>query len=137
MMPAAEEIPSKPKGVKSSRSEPREHRCRRSPERARSRDAPPRALLARSAGDDIVLGCVVPKPWPPSPAKVDAEYRADLERRAGQALDEARGRLPGDARADTVVQHARSAPAGLLALADERDGTMIVVGSSSGGVLGG
>lgn len=94
------------------------------------------ALLARSAGDDIVLGCVVPKPWPPSPAKVDAEYRADLERRAGQALDEARGRLPGDARADTVVQHARSAPAGLLALADERDGTMIVVGSSSGGVLG-
>ena len=36
------------------------------------------AMLARSADDDLVLCAVVPGAWPPSPAKVDAEYQAEL-----------------------------------------------------------
>ena len=31
------------------------------------------AMLARSAGDDLVVCAVIPSPWPPSPARVDAE----------------------------------------------------------------
>ena len=75
------------------------------------------------------------EPWPPGPARVDAEYRAHLERTASEALDEARERLAADVAATTVVQHARSAPAGLLEVAEEHDAALIVVGLVSDGRL--
>ena len=75
-------------------------------------------MLARSTGDELILCATVPVPWPPSPAKVDAEYRAHLERTAHDALNEARARLPADIRATLLVHHARSAPVGLLEVAD-------------------
>jgi nucleotide-binding universal stress UspA family protein len=93
-------------------------------------------MLARSGRDDVLLCAVVPVPWPPSPARVDAEYRAHLERTATEALALARERLPMDIEATTLVHHARSAPAGLLEVAEERDATAIVVGSSTAGVFG-
>ena len=75
--------------------------------------------------------------WPPGPARVDAEYRAHLLRTANEALEEARARLSGDVSATTpLVHHARSAPAGLLEVAEEHDATVIVAGSCSTGGLG-
>jgi nucleotide-binding universal stress UspA family protein len=94
------------------------------------------AMLARSADDDLVLCAVVPAPWPPSPARVDAEYRAHLERTAKDALDEARARLPEDVPATTLVHHARSAPAGLLDVAEQNDAAVLAVGSSPAGHFG-
>lgn len=91
------------------------------------------AILARSAGDDLVLCAVVPVPWPPSPARVDAEYREHLDRTAADVLEAARSRLPDDVPVSTVVHHARSTPAGLLELAEEREATAIVAGSSASG----
>ena len=44
-------------------------------------------LLARSAGDDVLLCTVIREPWPPSPARVDAEYRAELATAASGVLD--------------------------------------------------
>jgi len=94
------------------------------------------AMLARSAGEDVVVGAVVPSPWLPGPARIDAEYQADLERTAEAALEEARRRLPDGVAARFQVVHARSAPAGLLELAAEHDAAAIVLGSSSAGPLG-
>jgi nucleotide-binding universal stress UspA family protein len=94
------------------------------------------ATLARSARDDLLLCAVVPLPWPPSPARVDAEYRAYLESTAGEALEEARAGLPDDVEAATLVHHARSTPAGLLEVAEQRDAALIVAGSSSAGHAG-
>lgn len=94
------------------------------------------AMLARSAGDDLLLCAVVPVPWPPSPARVDAEYRGYLEGLATEALADARARLPADVAADTLVVHARSAPTGLLEIAEEREAALIVAGSSSAGHFG-
>jgi signal transduction histidine kinase len=54
------------------------------------------AMLARSGGDDVVLCAIVPTSWPPSPAKVDAEYQSYLETTAHEALSQARERLPED-----------------------------------------
>jgi nucleotide-binding universal stress UspA family protein len=93
-------------------------------------------MLARSAQDDLVLCAVVPAPWPPSPARVDAEYRAQLEEDASAALNAGVARLPADVSAVTVVHHARSAASGLLEVAEQRDAALVVVGSSSSGVLG-
>jgi nucleotide-binding universal stress UspA family protein len=93
-------------------------------------------MLARSAGEELVLCAVLPEPWPPSPARVDAEYRAHLERTAQETLREARERLPADVPAATLVEHARSAPAGLLDVAERLDAGLIIVGSSPAGPLG-
>jgi len=93
-------------------------------------------MLARSADDDVVLCAVVPSSWPPSPARVDAEYRAELDRTAHSVLERARDRLPSDVRATVEVSHARSAPAGLLEAAEQHDATLIVAGSSPSGGSG-
>jgi len=94
------------------------------------------AMLARSTDDELVVCAVIPLPWPPSPARVDAEYRAYLEGRANAALDQARARLPAEIPATYLVHHARSAPAGLLEVAAERDASLIVAGSATAGGSG-
>jgi nucleotide-binding universal stress UspA family protein len=91
------------------------------------------AMLARSADDDLVVCAVVPQLWPPSPARVDAEYRAEMKRTAQDALDRARARLPADIPATFVIHDARSAPAGLLQVARQRDATLLIAGSSPHG----
>ena len=94
------------------------------------------AMLARSAGDDLLVCAVIPEPWPPSPARVDAEYRDYLETVANEALDHARARLPADIEASFGVHHARSAPAGLLDVAERTEATVIVAGSAVAGGSG-
>jgi nucleotide-binding universal stress UspA family protein len=93
-------------------------------------------MLARSAEDDLVVCTVVTAPWPPGPAEVDSEYRRFLDGMARAALERARERLPGDVAADSVVHHARSAPAGLLEVAELREAAMIVVGTSGHPAIG-
>jgi nucleotide-binding universal stress UspA family protein len=94
------------------------------------------AMLARSARDDLIICAVVPTPWAPSPARVDAEYRAELEREANKALAEAERMMPDDVATSPLVHHARSAPAGLLEVADQRQASLIVVGSSDAAGFG-
>lgn len=93
-------------------------------------------MLARSAGDELVVCTVVPAPWLPGMARVDAEYREYLDEVAAQALARAKANLPGGVQATYVRHSARSAPAGLLELAEQHDASMIVLGSSSAGVYG-
>jgi nucleotide-binding universal stress UspA family protein len=94
------------------------------------------AMLARSAGDDLVVAAVVPAPWVPGMAKVDAEYRDYLDQTAGEALERARENLPDDVTATFVSHDARSVPVGLLELAEEHGANLIVLGSSSHGAFG-
>ena len=93
-------------------------------------------MLARSWDEDLLVSAVVPVPWPPGVARVDAEYQAWLEGTAEDALTQARARVPADVEAAFAVHRARSAPAGLLELAEEREASAIVVGSSAAGGLG-
>jgi len=88
------------------------------------------AMLARSADEDLLLCAVIPAAWPPSPARVDAEYRAYVERVAQDAL--AGARVPAGVPVSTLVHHARSVPSGLLNVAEERGAALIVVGSETG-----
>jgi nucleotide-binding universal stress UspA family protein len=93
-------------------------------------------MLARSAQDDLLVCAVVPSPWPPRPAHVDSEYRKFLDAMARAALERARERLPGDVATTSLVHHARSAPAGLLEVAERREAAMIVVGTSGHPAIG-
>jgi nucleotide-binding universal stress UspA family protein len=94
------------------------------------------AMLARSAHDDLVVCAVVATPSSPGPAQVDSEYRRFLDGMARAALERAQERLPGDVAADCLVHHARSAPAGLLEVAERREAAMIVVGTSGHPAIG-
>jgi nucleotide-binding universal stress UspA family protein len=93
-------------------------------------------MLARSAHDDLLVCAVVPSPVPPGSAQVDSEYRSFLDGMARATLERARERLPGDVAAASLVHHARSAPAGLLELAERREAAMIVVGMSGQPAIG-
>jgi nucleotide-binding universal stress UspA family protein len=94
------------------------------------------SMLARSFGDELVVCSVIPAPWVPGMARIDAEYRKELDEIADQALELARKNLPGDVSARFERHSARSAPAGLLEIAKQYDAYMIVVGTSSAGLFG-
>src|SRR6186713_97136 len=91
------------------------------------------SMLARSADVDLVVACVLPAPWVPGMARIDAEYREELDRAADRALEQARAYLVPGVPATFVRHAARSAPAGLLELAKDREANLIVLGSSSQG----
>ncbi len=59
------------------------------------------SMFARSSGDDLVVASVVPAPWFPGMAKVDAEYRDYLDGAADAALERAKD-LPSGRRRGTV-----------------------------------
>jgi nucleotide-binding universal stress UspA family protein len=92
------------------------------------------SMLARAGGEDLLVVSVVPRPWLPGPARVDAEYQAELADTAEAALAQARSRLSVDA--EFVIHHARSTGAGLLEVAEQRDAALIVLGSAASGPLG-
>jgi nucleotide-binding universal stress UspA family protein len=92
------------------------------------------AMLSRASGEQLLVAAIVPAPWAPGPARVDAEYQAELAATADAALGEARARLPEGTR--YVVHHARSTPAGLLEVAEREGASLIVLGSASRGMHG-
>ena len=94
------------------------------------------AVLARSSGDDLVVCSVVPSPWFPSMARVDAEYHAFLDGQAADVLARAKDALAPDVTATFVTHRARSAPAGLLEVTEQQGARLVVVGSSTAGALG-
>jgi len=94
------------------------------------------AMLARSSADDLLVCAVVPASWFPSEARIDAEYRAELETVANDALERSRARLPSDIDATFLVHHARSVPAGLLEVAETHGAKVIVAGSAQSGGAG-
>jgi nucleotide-binding universal stress UspA family protein len=93
-------------------------------------------MLARSLDDALVVCSVIPAPWVPGMARIDAEYQEFLEQTADKALEHAGSILGSAVPATYVRHHARSAPAGLLEVADQHAARMVVLGSSSGGVFG-
>ena len=94
------------------------------------------ATLARSADDELVVCAVIPESWPPGPGRVDAEYRAQVEALATDALEQARARIGEDVPIQLVIEHARSAAAGLLEVAEHHDAAIVVCGSALHGPLG-
>lgn len=92
------------------------------------------SMLARAGGEDLLAATIVPAPWVPGPARVDAEYQAELAEIADAAIERTRSRFPEGTR--FVVHHARSVPVGLLELAERHGASMLVLGSASHGAHG-
>ena len=94
------------------------------------------AMLARSAGTDLVVAAVLPKTWPLAAGRADAEWRNYTRDAANLVLDHAAAVLGGSVAAEFLLHEATSARRGLAELAEQRDAGLIVVGSASGGPVG-
>lgn len=90
------------------------------------------AMLARSSGSDLVVAAVVPPAWPSTAGGADAEWRGYTRESADSALDRAAAVLGDAIAAEYLVHEAPSARRGLVELAEQREASLIVVGSGSG-----
>ncbi|MGV9801207.1 universal stress protein [Mycobacterium sp. NPDC003449] len=94
------------------------------------------AQIARSTGDKVVAAAVVERPWPPRGDPVEQEYLRYVTGQANQSLERAATALPTDVEVSTVISESTSIPTGLTDLAAANQSSLVVVGSSSAGLLG-
>ena len=94
------------------------------------------AQVARNTGDKIVAAAIVERPWPPRDDPVESEYLRYVMSQTSQSLDRVAGHLPDDVDVSTVVHQSTSIPTGLMELVSAHGGNLVVVGSSSSGLLG-
>jgi nucleotide-binding universal stress UspA family protein len=94
------------------------------------------AQIARGTGEKVVAAAVVERPWPPRGDPVEDEYLRYVTSEAAQSLDRVVGQLPGDLDIPTVVHQSTSIPMGLIELTGIHGANLVVVGSSSSGLLG-
>ncbi|MFY0406871.1 universal stress protein [Solicola sp. PLA-1-18] len=94
--------------------------------------------LAGSAGEPLVLCCVVHDSWesPTLARGVDSDWRNHLESLAAEAVARAREELPDDLDVAQVVRTGRSVPRVLLDEGTKRGASLLVVGSSTDGAFG-
>lgn len=94
------------------------------------------SMLAHSTDTDLLLVAVVPAPWKGKNAHLDKGYRDDLRLRAGHALAEAEQSIPADVTFTTQIRESASISEGLVAAAFDAESAMLVLGSSTMGLLG-
>jgi nucleotide-binding universal stress UspA family protein len=91
--------------------------------------------IADSAGEPAVAAAVVEHARSSKDDSVDKEYLEYLTEKARQSLNGVVRRLPGEP-VPAVVHESSSIPKGLIELAAELKASIVVVGSSSSGLLG-
>ena len=94
------------------------------------------AQLARGTGDRIVAVAIVERPWPRKPDPYEDEYLNYLAEQAQKSVKEMADKLSDDLDVWPLVHQAPSVPVGLTELAAEMSADVVVVGSSSSGLLG-
>ena len=94
------------------------------------------AQLARTTGEKIIAAVVVERALPAGVDPIEDEYRGFLASRAGASLERVVDQIPGDFDISVIVHHATSIPNGLMELAAQHSADVVVVGSSSSGLLG-
>ncbi|MGZ8715325.1 MAG: universal stress protein [Mycobacterium sp.] len=94
------------------------------------------AQISRWTGDKVVAAAIVERPWPANGDPIEEEYLRYVTSQASHAIDRVVGQLPEDLDIPTVVHQSTSIPTGLTELAAAHDARLVVVGSSSSGLLG-
>jgi nucleotide-binding universal stress UspA family protein len=94
------------------------------------------AQLARTTGEKIIAAVVVERALPAGVDPIEDEYRGFLASRAGAALERVVEQVRGDLDISTTVHHSSSISQGLMELAGQHGADVVVVGSSSSGLLG-
>ncbi len=94
------------------------------------------AQIARCTGDKIIATAIVERSLPPKADRVEDEYYQYVTSQASGSLERVVSELPGDLDMTVLVHQSTSIPTGLTELAAEHNADLVVVGSSSSGLLG-
>src|SRR6476659_5574873 len=94
------------------------------------------AQISRCTGDKIVATSIVERPWPPKGGPGEDEYLKYVSAQASQSLEQMVSKLPADVGISVLVHQSTSVPTGLTDLAAAQQADLVVVGSSSSGLLG-
>ncbi|MFC0447381.1 universal stress protein [Rhodococcus jostii] len=92
--------------------------------------------ISRWTGDKVVAAAIVERPWPAKNDPLEREYLGYVTEQASRALDGVVGQLPGGLDIPSVVHQSDSIPTGLIELVTTHGARLVVVGSSSSGLLG-
>jgi nucleotide-binding universal stress UspA family protein len=94
------------------------------------------AQLARTTGEKIIAAAVMERALPADADPIEDEYRGYIASRASASLTRLVDQVRGDLDITVTVHHSTSIPNGLMELAGQHGADVVVVGSSSSGLLG-
>jgi nucleotide-binding universal stress UspA family protein len=94
------------------------------------------AQLARTTGEKIIAAVVVERALPAGVDPIEDEYRGFLASRAGASLERVVDQVRGDLDISVTIHQSGSISHGLTELAGQHGADVVVVGSSSSGLLG-
>src|SRR5436190_41383 len=92
--------------------------------------------LARTTGEKIIAAAVVERTLPAGVDPIEDEYRDYLASRAATSLQRVVDHVHGNLDISVTVHQSTSIPNGLMELASQHSADLVVVGSSSSGLLG-
>jgi len=94
------------------------------------------AQLSRNTGEKVIAAAIVERAVPVGVDPLEDEYQGHVTARATTSLQRVVDRVRGDLDISVEVRQSTSVPRGLMELVDEHDAGLVVVGSSSSGLLG-
>jgi len=94
------------------------------------------AQLSRTTGEKIIAAAVVERALPAGADPIEDEYQGYVTSQATASLERVVDRVRGDLDISVTVHHSTSIPRGLMELVDQHSADLVVVGSSSSGLLG-
>ena len=94
------------------------------------------AQLARTTGEKVIAAAVVERVLPAGVDPIEDEYRGFIASRATASLERVIDQVRGDLDISVTVHQSTSIPNGLMELAGQHGADVVVVGSSSSGLLG-
>lgn len=94
------------------------------------------AQIARSTGEKVIATAIIERALSRRDDPVENEYLSYVSVQAQKSLERVIEQLPAGLDIPVVVHHSTSIPMGLIELAQAHDASLVVVGSSSSGLLG-
>jgi nucleotide-binding universal stress UspA family protein len=94
------------------------------------------AQLSRTTGEKIVAAAIVERAQPAGVDPIEDQYQGHITAHATASLQRVVDRVRGDLDIAVTVQQSTSIPRGLMELVDQHSADLVVVGSSSSGLLG-
>lgn len=94
------------------------------------------AQLSRTTGEKVIASVIIERALPPGVDPIEDEFQEHVATQATKSLERVIERVHGNCDISVVVHQSTSIPRGLMELADHHEAELVVVGSSSSGLLG-
>ena len=94
------------------------------------------AQLSRTIGDKVIAAVIIERALPAGVDPIEDEFQEHVSMQATKSLQRIVDQVRYDGDISVVVQQSASIPKGLMELVDHHHADLVVVGSSSSGLLG-